>query len=148
MAVLRQLTRRRRTGTQRSLRSGEKACERVTAGKKFMAARLLRAYLDLGQTDVRQTLTAVQGGNRPINKRRQTQTRHDVACGVMRCCGCYSRDERRNEACGDREPKNNIASAFFKAVVNIIFLAMPGMEGGTTDWRDAAELRRVRRETA
>jgi len=34
VAVLRQLTRHRRTGTERSLRSEEQYCERVTAGKK------------------------------------------------------------------------------------------------------------------
>jgi hypothetical protein len=38
VAVLRQLTRRRRTGTQRSLRSGEQGCERETAGKKLTTA--------------------------------------------------------------------------------------------------------------
>jgi len=37
VAVLRQLTRHRRTGAQRSLRSGEKDCERETAGKKLTA---------------------------------------------------------------------------------------------------------------
>jgi len=37
VAVLRQLTRYRRTGTQRSLRSGEQYCERETAGKKLTA---------------------------------------------------------------------------------------------------------------
>jgi hypothetical protein len=38
VAVLRQSNSHRRTGTQRSLRSGEKYCERVTAGKQFNAA--------------------------------------------------------------------------------------------------------------
>ena len=35
VAVLRQLTGHRRTGTQRSLRSEEKYCERGTAGKEL-----------------------------------------------------------------------------------------------------------------
>ena len=56
VAVLRQLTRRRRTGTKRSVRSGEKDCERVTAGKKLTAAR--RANLDLGHSAAEPTLTA------------------------------------------------------------------------------------------
>lgn len=55
-AVLRQLTRRRRTGTQRSARSGEQYCERVTAGKKLTTAR--RANIDLGHSGAEPTLTA------------------------------------------------------------------------------------------
>lgn len=86
-AVLRQLTRHRRMGTQRSLRSGEQYCERETAGKKLKTDRFLRANLDLSQTKCGNP----DGAGKAATAKLTSGGRHKHGnCSLRKlwCCGC------------------------------------------------------------